>query len=106
MLKVGGSALEDSWHPQFGLSVPNLCLAVDFDDQKVRTNIQWSKINILVLSFYFKPDLCAGSFRSTSLVKQLESMLIQGSQIDLVTTLPNRYKTFSQDARSWKTDWD
>ena len=25
-------------------------------------------------------------------------MLIQGSQIDLVTTLPNRYKTFSQDA--------
>ena len=56
------------------------------------------KINILVLSFYFQPDLCAGSFRSTSLVKQLESMLIQGSQIDLVTTLPNRYNTFSQDA--------
>ena len=25
-------------------------------------------------------------------------MLIQGSQIDLVTTLPNRYNTFSQDA--------
>ena len=56
------------------------------------------KINILVLSFYFQPDLCAGSFRSTSLVKQLESMLIQGSQIDLVTTLPNRYNTYSQDA--------
>ena len=56
------------------------------------------KINILVLSFYFQPDLCAGSFRTTSLVKQLESMLIQGSQIDLVTTLPNRYNTFSQDA--------
>ena len=39
----GGIRVEDrSWHPQFGLSVPNLCLAVDFEEQKVRTNIQWS----------------------------------------------------------------
>ena len=39
----GGIRVEDRvWHPQFGLSVPNLCLAVDFDDQKVRTNIRWS----------------------------------------------------------------
>ena len=52
----------------------------------------------MVLSFYFQPDLCAGSFRSTSLVNELESMLIQGSKIDLVTTLPNRYNTYSQDA--------
>ena len=39
----GRIRVEDrSWHPQFGLSVPNLCLAVDFEDQKLRTNIRWS----------------------------------------------------------------
>ena len=39
----GRVRVEDrSWHPQFGLSVPNLCLAVDFEDQKLRTNVRWS----------------------------------------------------------------
>lgn len=55
-------------------------------------------MNILVLSFYFQPDLCAGSFRTTSLVKEFESILPAGSHIDIVTTLPNRYSTFSADA--------
>lgn len=55
-------------------------------------------MNILVLSFYFEPDLCAGSFRTTSLVKELKSICPRGSHIDVVTTLPNRYNTFSADA--------
>lgn len=50
---------------------------------------------ILVLSFYFEPDLCAGSFRTTALVKQLEAIMPRQSHIDVVTTLPNRYKAFS-----------
>jgi len=50
------------------------------------------------LSFYFQPDLCAGSFRSTSLVKELEHALPVGSHIDVITTLPNRYSTFSPEA--------
>lgn len=56
------------------------------------------RLKILVLSFYFQPDLCAGSFRTTSLVKELEHALPPGSHIDVVTTLPNRYSTFSAEA--------
>ncbi|MDD5757636.1 MAG: glycosyltransferase family 4 protein [Desulfobulbaceae bacterium] len=51
-------------------------------------------MKILVLSFYFEPDLCAGSFRATALVKALASVMPAGSHIDVVTTLPNRYSTF------------
>ena len=55
-------------------------------------------MNILVLSFYFQPDLCAGSFRATSLVKELADNVPAGAKIEVVTTLPNRYNTFSVDA--------
>jgi glycosyltransferase involved in cell wall biosynthesis len=60
------------------------------EDQLVSKNPR-----ILVLSFYFEPDLCAGSFRTTALVKQLEAVMPAQTHIDVVTTLPNRYKTFS-----------
>jgi glycosyltransferase involved in cell wall biosynthesis len=52
-------------------------------------------LKILVLSFYFQPDICAGSFRATALVNALRKEVPAGSQIDVVTTLPNRYKSFS-----------
>ena len=55
-------------------------------------------MKILVLSFYFQPDLCAGSFRATALVNALRTEAPAGSQIDVVTTLPNRYKSFSAEA--------
>lgn len=56
------------------------------------------RLKILVLSFYFRPDLSAGSFRSTAFVDALkEKMLIDG-QIDVLTTLPNRYSSFSVEA--------
>lgn len=55
-------------------------------------------MKVLILSFYFHPDLSAGSFRSSALVKALECQLPRGSQIDVVTTLPNRYPTFTVDA--------
>jgi glycosyltransferase involved in cell wall biosynthesis len=48
-----------------------------------------------MLSFYFHPDLCAGSFRATALVNALRKEAPTGSRIDVVTTLPNRYKSFS-----------
>ena len=50
-------------------------------------------MRILVLSFYFKPDLCAGSFRTTALVEQLKRQ--PNVNIDVVTTMPNRYASFS-----------
>ena len=55
-------------------------------------------MNILVLSFYFEPDLSAGSFRNTALVKALDGLVPSGSQIDVITTLPNRYSEYTVDA--------
>lgn len=55
-------------------------------------------MKILVLSFYYTPDLCAGSFRAAALVDALLNCLPSNSQIDVVTTLPNRYSSFSVDA--------
>ena len=55
-------------------------------------------MRILVLSFYYEPDLSAGSFRATALVQELLAQMPQGAQLDVITTLPNRYQTFAIDA--------
>lgn len=52
-------------------------------------------MRVLFLTFYYEPDLCAGSFRNTALVKELLQQLPEGGQIDVITTLPNRYASFS-----------
>lgn len=53
---------------------------------------------LLVLSFYYTPDLSAGSFRTAALVKALRERAPAGSTIEVVTTLPNRYGSFSPQA--------
>jgi glycosyltransferase involved in cell wall biosynthesis len=58
---------------------------------------------ILVLSFYYAPDLCAGSFRATPLVAALRAQASPDTHIDVITTLPNRYQTFDRDAASCET---
>jgi Glycosyl transferases group 1/Glycosyl transferase 4-like domain len=55
------------------------------------------QLRILVLSFYFQPDLSAGSFRATTLVDALLVSMAPGSAIDVITTAPNRYSSFKQD---------
>lgn len=55
-------------------------------------------MKILVLSFYFTPDLSAGSFRTAALVKALTHPVARDRQIDVITTLPNRYRSFSSEA--------
>jgi len=55
-------------------------------------------MRLLILSFYYEPDLSAGSFRTTALVAALRERAPNGSQVDVVTTLPNRYSTFSRAA--------
>jgi len=55
-------------------------------------------MKILIISFYYEPDLCAGSFRTTSFVKALKAHLGHDDFIDVVTTMPNRYSTFAVDA--------
>ncbi|MBE0613515.1 MAG: glycosyltransferase family 4 protein [Burkholderiales bacterium] len=54
-------------------------------------------MRVLLLSFYFRPDLSAGAFRATALVKAIREV-DPSTKIDVVTTLPNRYGSFSADA--------
>lgn len=53
---------------------------------------------ILILSFYYYPDLCAGSFRASALIDALEK-IDSNLKIHVVTTMPNRYKTFKAEAK-------
>lgn len=55
-------------------------------------------MKLLVLTFYYEPDLSAGSFRTTALVRSLLAAVPAGSTIDVVTTLPNRYRSFNAEA--------
>lgn len=56
------------------------------------------RLKILVLSFYYRPDLSAGSFRTTAFVDALKQKMPVDGQIDVLTTLPNRYSSFSVEA--------
>jgi len=51
-------------------------------------------VKILILSFYYAPDLCPGSFRCTSLVEQLLPLVNEKYEIEVMTTVPNRYATY------------
>jgi UDP-N-acetylglucosamine:LPS N-acetylglucosamine transferase len=52
---------------------------------------------ILFLTFYYSPDLSAGSFRATELAKSLAAIGAGRVEVDVLTTLPNRYASFSVD---------
>ena len=58
---------------------------------------------IVYLSFYFKPDLCAGSFRNSPLAIELgKQTLDKNVVVDVYTTLPNRYSTFDVGAQEYE----
>lgn len=59
-------------------------------------------MKVLFLTFYYYPDLSAGSFRSTALVAALKKQLPTCSHIDVITTLPSRYASFSVDAPQYE----
>jgi len=59
-------------------------------------------MKILLLSFYFEPDLCAGSFRNTPLFKELLSQLKEDDSIHVITTQPNRYKSYNTTAEEFE----
>jgi hypothetical protein len=59
-------------------------------------------MKILYLTFYFEPDLCAGSFRNTSLVDFLSKTLKNDDTIDVITTYPNRYKSYKVKAPTFE----
>ena len=50
------------------------------------------------MSFYFEPDLSAGSFRNTALAKELSTRISNSGSVDVITTMPNRYGSFITSA--------
>jgi hypothetical protein len=58
---------------------------------------------IVYLSFYFKPDLSAGSFRNSPLAIELAKQILDKNiVVDVYTTLPNRYRTFDVVAQEYE----
>lgn len=55
-------------------------------------------MRILFLTFYYPPDLSAGSFRSQALVDCLLKRMSAQGQIHVVTTSPNRYASLENPA--------
>lgn len=51
-------------------------------------------MKIVFFTFYYPPDLCAGSFRSVALVKALSVKVDAETEIHVITTHPNRYATY------------
>jgi glycosyltransferase involved in cell wall biosynthesis len=51
-------------------------------------------MRLLILSFYYPPDLSAGSFRTGSLISTLKEKIDENSRVDIVTTYPNRYNSY------------
>ena len=48
-------------------------------------------MKIVFFSFYYPPDLCAGSFRAFALTKALSYKLSDKDELHVITTHPNRY---------------
>lgn len=59
-------------------------------------------MKILYLTFYFEPDLCAGSFRNTPVVAELARQMGPNDTVHVVTTHPNRYQSFVQTAPDYE----
>ena len=55
-------------------------------------------LRILLVTFYYQPDLSAGSFRTAALVKALLEHEAPRISVDVLTTLPNRYRSFARSA--------
>lgn len=59
-------------------------------------------LKLLILSFYYEPDLSACSFRSTALVESLSKKLSKDDCVEVITMMPNRYKTLRNPALSFE----
>jgi hypothetical protein len=55
-------------------------------------------MKILFLTFHYEPDLSAGAFKNTPLVKSLLSKMNSTDTIEVITTMPNRYHSFKNEA--------
>lgn len=58
-------------------------------------------MKLVFFTFYYPPDLCAGSFRAVALARALSSKLDSCDEIHIITTHPNRYSTHKVEAESY-----
>ena len=59
-------------------------------------------MKILFLTFYFEPDLCAGSFRNSSLLQDLYSKIKKTDSIDVISTHPSRYDSYKVNSKDFE----
>lgn len=59
-------------------------------------------MRILVLTFYYAPDLSAGSFRTTALIESLRKTASPSDEIEIITTMPNRYSSLTNEALEYE----
>ena len=59
-------------------------------------------MKILFLSYYFTPDLSAGSFRNSTLFSELRSQLTSEDFVHVITTIPNRYGSYSAECQQYE----
>jgi len=61
-------------------------------------------MKVVFFTFYFPPDLSAGSFRSIAFSQSFKEMLKPGDKIDVITSHPNRYKAHIVEAQDIEFD--
>ncbi|MGB5229890.1 MAG: glycosyltransferase family 4 protein [Desulfoprunum sp.] len=61
-------------------------------------------MRILLLSFYYPPDLSAGSFRAKALIESLAAVVDGPLHVDVMTSMPNRYHSMSNKAPEFETE--
>ena len=49
-------------------------------------------MKIVFFTFYYPPDLCAGSFRAIALAQALSKIMKNDDELHIITTHPNRYE--------------
>jgi glycosyltransferase involved in cell wall biosynthesis len=59
-------------------------------------------MRILILTFYYAPDLSAGSFRTTALIESLRKTISSSDEIEVITTMPNRYSSLTNEALEYE----
>jgi hypothetical protein len=62
-------------------------------------------LRIVFFTFYFPPDLSAGSFRSVALSEELSKRLKKNDELHIITTHPNRYKDYRVEAKNFEVDF-
>ena len=55
-------------------------------------------MKIVFFTFYYPPDLCAGSFRAIALVQSLSKKMKENDELHIITTHPNRYENHREKA--------